>query len=134
MDDYAGGFRFAHDYGPIRYGRGCVTDLSDELAGTGAERALVVCGGTVGATAEVIGPVETGGTSDAALADAVVARVVEIRDALGLPSSLRAVDGIAQSDLPGIAADTLDDSLLDYAPTALNPTAEELEDVLHEAW
>ncbi|MFB6083065.1 MAG: hypothetical protein ABEJ94_02330 [Halorientalis sp.] len=66
--------------------------------------------------------------------DAVVSRVAEIRDALGLPSSLRAVEGISQSDIPDIAAYTLDDSLMGYTPADLNPTVEDLEDVLREAW
>lgn len=78
--------------------------------------------------------VETDDASDAALADAVVSRVSEIRDALGLPSNLRAVDGVSQSDLPDIAAYTLNDSLMGYAPAGLDPTADELEGVLHEAW
>ncbi|RXK51423.1 iron-containing alcohol dehydrogenase family protein [Halorientalis pallida] len=60
MEDDADGFRFAYDHGPIRYGRGCVDALADELAGTGADRALVVCGKTVGATSDVIDPVEDG--------------------------------------------------------------------------
>ncbi|SDG06215.1 iron-containing alcohol dehydrogenase family protein [Halorientalis regularis] len=78
--------------------------------------------------------VETEGASDDELADDVVSRVTEIRDALELPSSLREVDGIEQSDLHDIAAYTLDDSLIGYAPAELDPTVEELEGVLREAW
>ncbi|MFB6083071.1 MAG: iron-containing alcohol dehydrogenase family protein [Halorientalis sp.] len=78
--------------------------------------------------------VDTDGLSDDEVADAVVSRVAEIRDALGLPSSLRAVEGISQSDIPDIAAYTLDDSLMGYTPADLNPTVEDLEGVLREAW
>jgi alcohol dehydrogenase class IV len=78
--------------------------------------------------------VDTDGASDDELADAVVSRVAEIRDALELPSSLRAVDGIEQSDLHDIATYTLNDSLLGYAPAELDPTVEDLEGVLREAW
>ncbi|WP_424018361.1 iron-containing alcohol dehydrogenase family protein [Halorientalis pallida] len=78
--------------------------------------------------------VDTGGASDEELADAVVSRVTELRDALDLPSSLREVDGIEQSDLHDIAAYTLDDSLMGYAPAELDPTVEDLERVLREAW
>ena len=78
--------------------------------------------------------VDTDGASDEELADAVVARVAEIRDALDLPSSLRAVDGIEQSDLHDIAAYTLNDSLMGYTPAELEPTVEDLEGVLREAW
>lgn len=54
------GFRFEYRPGIIRHGRGCVADLSDELAALDCERALVVCGKTVGSTPEVIGPVTEG--------------------------------------------------------------------------
>lgn len=55
-----GGFRFAYESPTIRYGTGCVTDLEEELAAHGYERALVVCGSTVGATSSVIDPVVDG--------------------------------------------------------------------------
>ena len=78
--------------------------------------------------------VDTAGVSDDELADAVVSRVAEIRDALGLPSSIRELDGISQSDLSDIAAYTLDDSMMGYAPADLDPTVEDLEGVLRDAW
>lgn len=53
-------FRFDYDPGTIRYGTGCVDDLEDELAEHGFERALVVCGSTVGSTPAVIDPVIEG--------------------------------------------------------------------------
>lgn len=42
------GFRFEYDPPVLRYGDGCVSELDDELAKQGNERALVVCGSNVG--------------------------------------------------------------------------------------
>ncbi|WP_323676921.1 iron-containing alcohol dehydrogenase family protein [Halorubellus sp. PRR65] len=53
-------FRFEYDPGILRYGRGCVNALEDELAEHGIERALVVCGETVGSTPAVVDPVTDG--------------------------------------------------------------------------
>ena len=53
-------FRFAYEPGVIRYGEESVQNLSGELAGQGFDRALVVCGRTVGSTPEVIDPVREG--------------------------------------------------------------------------
>jgi len=50
MDQPRTDFRFEYDPGVIRYGRDCVADLTDELARQHCERALVVCGRTVGST------------------------------------------------------------------------------------
>ncbi|MFC6862997.1 iron-containing alcohol dehydrogenase family protein [Halomicroarcula sp. GCM10025817] len=60
VDAYSGPFRFEYDPAVLRYGANCVTDLGDELATRGLERALVVCGSTVGETAAVIDPVREG--------------------------------------------------------------------------
>jgi len=59
-DADASPFRFAYDPGVVRYGRGSVARLEDELAEQGFERALVVCGSTVGDTPAVIDPVREG--------------------------------------------------------------------------
>ncbi|USZ70593.1 iron-containing alcohol dehydrogenase family protein [Natronosalvus halobius] len=53
-------FRFEYEPGVLRFGTGCVDALSDELAQQGFDRALVVCGSTVGSTPEVIDPVKRG--------------------------------------------------------------------------
>jgi alcohol dehydrogenase len=53
-------FRFAYEPAAIRYGTGCVDDLGAELAAADAERALVVCGSTVGETPAVVDPVTEG--------------------------------------------------------------------------
>jgi alcohol dehydrogenase class IV len=74
-----------------------------------------------------------GGTPEAT-AEAVVEEVEAIRDALGLPSSLREIDDMDESDLTDIAEDVHTDGLMPYCPDGLNPTIEELEAVLREAW
>ncbi|NGM67594.1 iron-containing alcohol dehydrogenase [Natronolimnobius sp. AArcel1] len=53
-------FRFAYDPATIRVGTTCVADLADELERQNSERALVVCGSTVGNTPAVIDPVREG--------------------------------------------------------------------------
>ncbi|MFC4437054.1 MULTISPECIES: iron-containing alcohol dehydrogenase family protein [Natrialbaceae] len=58
--DRLASFRFEYHPATIRFGAGCVGDLSAELERRGLERALVVCGSTVGSTPEVIEPVRDG--------------------------------------------------------------------------
>ena len=70
----------------------------------------------------------------AATATAVVERVAEIRDALGLPARLREIDDMSESDLPAVAADVHADGFVSNCPPELDPTVEELEAVLQEAW
>lgn len=52
--------RFAYDGPTLREGPGAVDGLAAEVAATGADRALVVTGETVGATPAVMEPVRTG--------------------------------------------------------------------------
>ncbi|NHN49452.1 iron-containing alcohol dehydrogenase [Halostella sp. JP-L12] len=52
--------RFEYDPGVIRVGRGSVSRLDEELDSQGIDRALVVCGTTVGSTPPVIDPVKAG--------------------------------------------------------------------------
>jgi len=53
-------YRFSYDPGTITYGRHAVDHIADELEQIGAERALIVCGSTVGSTDAVIDPVIEG--------------------------------------------------------------------------
>ncbi|MFA9501650.1 iron-containing alcohol dehydrogenase family protein [Natrinema sp. H-ect1] len=53
-------FRFDYQPPTIRFGSGCADDLAAELEAQGLERALVVCGSTVGSTPDVIDPVREG--------------------------------------------------------------------------
>ncbi|MFD1645816.1 iron-containing alcohol dehydrogenase family protein [Haloarchaeobius litoreus] len=58
--DASGDVRFEYDSPTLRLGRGSVADLGEELAAAGCERALVVCGSTVGQTDAVMEPVRAG--------------------------------------------------------------------------
>ncbi len=69
-----------------------------------------------------------------ATADGIVDRVAGIRDALGLPTRLRDIDDMSEADLPDVAADVHGDGLMPYCPDGLDPTVDELESVLREAW
>jgi len=70
--------------------------------------------------------------SDDELADAVVDAVAGVRDDLGLPNRLRAIEGLDREHLPEIAETIHDDSLFDEAP--VRPSVAEIEDVLERAW
>ncbi|WP_227356445.1 iron-containing alcohol dehydrogenase family protein [Haladaptatus salinisoli] len=72
--------------------------------------------------------------SDAELADAVVDAVAEVRDALDAPTRLRELPETRRADLLAIAEFIVDDHPMARAPAGLNPTAEEVEAVLREAW
>jgi alcohol dehydrogenase len=72
--------------------------------------------------------------TDEARAGGIIAEVETIRDALGLPTRLREIDDMSESDLPAVAEDVAGDGLLPYCPEGLDPTAEDLEDVLRAAW
>ena len=78
--------------------------------------------------------VDTGGLSDDEVAEAIVERVVEVRDSLDLPTRLRELDPVERSDAPAIAEFITSDAALYRSPEGLDPTAEELEAVIHEAW
>ena len=67
-------------------------------------------------------------------AERIVDAVSGIGDALGLPSRLREIDDMDESDLPSVAADVHGDGLMAYCPSGLDPAAEELEGVLSRAW
>ncbi len=68
------------------------------------------------------------------MAEGIVDAVAEIGDALGLPSRLREIDDMDESDLPSVAADVHGDGLMAYCPPGLDPSVEELEAVLSRAW
>ncbi len=65
---------------------------------------------------------------------AVVDAVEEVRDALDLPSQLRAIPDMTESDLPAVARDVHTDGLLPYCPDGIDPTVDDLLAVLREAW
>ncbi|NHN60742.1 MULTISPECIES: iron-containing alcohol dehydrogenase family protein [Halorussus] len=78
--------------------------------------------------------VETEGRSDDAVGEAVVDAVTELRDSLGTPTRLRDLPETREEDLPAIAEFVVDDRVMERAPAGLDASAEDVEDVLREAW
>jgi len=72
--------------------------------------------------------------SDDEVAEAVVEAVTELRDALDAPTRLRDLPETQEEDLPAVAEFVVDDHPMERAPKGLEPTAEEIEAVLREAW
>lgn len=71
--------------------------------------------------------------NDAPIADvdaAIVDAVTELRNALGLPSRLRDVDGPARDEFPTVAQAVLDDSFMTNAPPTLDASREDIERIL----
>lgn len=75
------------------------------------------------------------GVGDAANpAAAVVERVEAVRDALSLPSRLRDVDGPEPEEFEAVAEAVVADSFVANAPPGLEPTVDEVVEVLHDAY
>jgi len=89
--------------------------------------------GRRGLLAEAFG-VDDPGASDDELAENVIDAVAAVSDDLGLPDRLREIDGLSREDFPAIAAEIRDDGLMGAAPEGLDPTADDIEAVLGEAW
>ena len=96
--DGTGPFRFEYDPAILRYGPGCVTDLGDELATQGFERALVVCGSTVGETSAVIDPVRDG------LGDRLAGVFAETTPAKRLGTAYDALERFQSTDADAIVS------------------------------
>ncbi len=68
------------------------------------------------------------------LADAVVDRVTQIRDTLALPTQLREIDSLTQSDFDSLAVVIESNSKLEHGPSGYEPTVAEIRSVLEAAW
>ncbi len=68
------------------------------------------------------------------LTDAIIHEVVAVRDSFDLPTQLRTIGAADREDIAALAEFILDDYLMENAPTDLDPTQEEIESVLREAW
>lgn len=66
--------------------------------------------------------------------DAIVAAVAAVRDALGLPTRLRDVDGPTPDEFERVARHTLEDSFMGNAPEGLDATRSDLEAILDAAY
>ena len=69
-----------------------------------------------------------------ARAEGIVEAVIEVRDGLDMPARLRDLNAVSQSDLPRVAELTAADPFVRNGPPDLDPTAEEFESVLEDAW
>ena len=78
--------------------------------------------------------IETESLSDAATAEAVIAEVETVRDAMDLPVRLRTVDGLDQSHSPAIVEIITNDSFMTNVPAGLDPTEAVVTNVLEAAW
>ena len=67
-------------------------------------------------------------------ATGVVSAVEEVRDGLNLPARLRDVDELERENLSGVAGVVVNDSFLANGPQGLDPTREEIDEVLNAAW
>lgn len=65
---------------------------------------------------------------------AVVDAVLDVRDGLGLPSRLRDVEGTSEDGLRAAAERTANDALLDLGPPTFEPSVDDLEATLRDAW
>jgi len=83
--------------------------------------------------AEALG-VDDKGATDEELAEGVIEAVAAVSDDLGLPDRLREIDGLSREDFPAIAPEICQDSLMDVAPEGLDPTTDDIEAVLDDAW
>jgi alcohol dehydrogenase class IV len=76
----------------------------------------------------------TGG-EDADDSEAAIIESVEyIRDGLGLPSTLRELDGTSKSGLRATAEHTAEDPFLNLGPVDFDPSVEAIEQALNSAW
>ncbi|PSP39302.1 alcohol dehydrogenase [Halobacteriales archaeon QH_2_66_30] len=91
-------FRFEYDPGTITYGRDCVADLGAELGRQGLDRALVVCGRTVGSTPDVIDPVREG------LGDRLVGVFDQTTPAKRLSTAFEGTGRMRESDADALVA------------------------------
>lgn len=78
--------------------------------------------------------VDRAGRDREGVAEAVVAEVERVRDALGMPARLREVDGLGRDDLASAAQHTADDALMDHLPSGLEADEAALLELLEAAW
>jgi len=77
---------------------------------------------------------DAAGATDDELAAGVIDAVAAVRDDLGLPTRLREVDGLARTDFESIAAVIHDDGFMSLTPTGVDPSPDDIVEVLEAAW
>jgi alcohol dehydrogenase class IV len=65
---------------------------------------------------------------------AVVEAVEAVRDGLELPTRLRDVEGTSRDELRSVAEHTYDDDFLDVGPPSFEPSVDDIEETLQDAW
>lgn len=78
--------------------------------------------------------IPSGSMSDSDLATEIVRKVTKVRDSLGLPSNLKEIDPVDPDDFPAIAEFIVEDIPDKRAPTGLDPSPDDIESVLENAW
>jgi alcohol dehydrogenase class IV len=76
----------------------------------------------------------TGGEAADDSEAAIIESVEYIRDGLGLPSTLRELDGTSKSGLRATAEHTAEDPFLNLGPVDFDPSVEAIEQALNSAW
>lgn len=75
------------------------------------------------------------GTEDAETTEeAIIEAVEEVRDGLGLSSKLRELNGTSENELRAVAEHTAHDPFLDLGPTRFDPSVDDIEAALRDAW
>lgn len=67
-------------------------------------------------------------------AEGVVDAVRDVRDGLGLPTQIRDVDGPSPEEFETVARTILEDGMMANTPTGLSPTADDIREILNDAW
>lgn len=76
----------------------------------------------------------TDGKQDGEIATEIIDEVVAIRDALGLPSTLRCVKGLTRSDFRDVAVEIASNHKHARNPPGISPTIDEILEILETAW
>lgn len=66
--------------------------------------------------------------------EAVIEAVTTIRDSLGLPSHLRDAEGTSEAELGEAAEHVAEDNFLDLGPESFEPSVDDIEATLRDAW
>lgn len=72
--------------------------------------------------------------SDEEISEAIIEEVEAVRDSLDLPTRLRELDPLPDDDFRPTAEYIMDDAPLAQGPEDLEPTVDEIESVLRDAW
>ena len=78
--------------------------------------------------------IDSDSMDDERLSEAIIDEVTAVRDSLDLPVGLRALDSVQKEHFSAITNAILNDAGMANAPEELDPTEDEVEEVLHNAW